>query len=94
MTIGTFEHLGEDDKIKTLLANGRVISETKDRKCRSFLYYLGAFYAAVKYKVGTDELVSITAFERIGREERIKWKVLRVLSDERIKIRKDDDNLI
>jgi hypothetical protein len=80
MHIGAFEQLSEDDKLKTLIATGRVISEKKVEGARTFLYYLGSFYAAVEYETATDELKSIKTFERIGREERIEWKVLRVFS--------------
>jgi hypothetical protein len=79
MTIAAFEQLSEDDKLKVLMTNGRAISEKKDTDNRSFLYYLGSFYAAVKYKTATDDLIGIETFERIGRKERIEWKVLRVL---------------
>jgi hypothetical protein len=79
MTIEAFEHLSEEDKLKTLMNRGRVISENKDEESRVFLYYLGSFYAAVKYNLKTDDLISIDSFERIGRKERIEWKVLRVL---------------
>lgn len=94
MTIGTFEQLSEDDKLKALLSNGRVISERKDARTRSFLYYLGTFYAAVEYQAGTDEMKSIKTFERIGREERIQWKVLRVFSENRHLINRKPDRLL
>ena len=82
MTIGTFEQLTEDDKLRALLTNGSVISERKNTPYRSFLYYLGSFYVAVEYGE-TDDLKSIKAFKRIEREQRIEWKVLRVPSEPR-----------
>jgi hypothetical protein len=79
ITIGAFEELNENEKLKVLMSNGRVVSEKKDTDSRCFLYYLGSFFAAVKYKTATDDLIGIETFERIGRKERIEWKVLQVL---------------
>ena len=83
MTIEIFEQLSEDEKLKTLLSSGRAISERKSGQYRSFLYNLGSFYAVVAYHVDTDELKSIQSFERMGSQERIQWKMLRVLSEPR-----------
>lgn len=77
MTILAFERLSENEKLEALLNSGRLISEVKDKINRCFLYYLGSFYASVEYQSETDELTAIRAFEKIGREERIRWKVLR-----------------
>lgn len=79
MTIDAFDQLSEDQKLEALLNNGRVVSETRDKGSRCFLYYMGSFYASVEYQVETDEMTAIRAFEKIGLEERIKWKVLQVL---------------
>ncbi|HYF31513.1 MAG TPA: hypothetical protein VD993_10380 [Chitinophagaceae bacterium] len=91
MNIRAFEQLSEEEKLKALLIAGRVISERKDGQYRSFLYYVGTFYAAVEYRVDNDEMKSIKAFERIGSKERIEWKVLRVFSDGRLVNNKNRD---
>ena len=79
ITIGVFDQLSEDDKLKVLMNNGRVISERKDNQTRSFLYYVGSFYVTVQYHIDTDEMTGISAFEKIGRKEKSEWKVLRAL---------------
>jgi hypothetical protein len=79
MNISAFDQLTEDEKLKVLLNGGIVISESREADRRSFLYHLGSFYATVQYNINTDEMTGINAFERIGSEERIKWKVLRAL---------------
>jgi hypothetical protein len=79
MTIEVFDQLSEDEKLEAILNGGRVISETRDNNSRCFLYFLGSFYASVQYQTDTDEMTEIKSFETIGREERIKWKVLRAL---------------
>jgi hypothetical protein len=89
VTIFTFEQLSEIEQLKVLMGFGRVISERRDGEKRQFLYYLGSFYVSVQYDVLTDEMMSIEAFEHIGRKERIEWKVLRVLPD----LRKSHGNL-
>lgn len=93
MTIEKFDQLSENEQLKGLLSYGRVISERKDGISRSFLYYLGTFYAVVEYEQATDEMKSIKSFERIGRQERIEWKVLRVFEGNRI-IRNDPNGFI
>lgn len=79
MNFEVFDEMSENQKLEALLINGRVISENRNKRNRCFLYHMGSFYASVEYQTATDEMIAIMAFEKIGREERIKWKVLQVL---------------
>jgi hypothetical protein len=79
MTVEAFDQMSEEQKLKVLMNTGSVVSERKDDKNRSFLYYVNSFYVIVKYNLKTDELVAIDAFNQFDREERIQWRILRVL---------------
>jgi hypothetical protein len=79
MTFEAFEQLSEEQKLKTLMTEGRVISEKRDSKYQSFLYYLGSFYVTVNFDIVTDDLVSTEALRDIDGKDRVEWKVLRML---------------
>lgn len=79
MNVETFHQLSEDLKLKVLMTTASVVSERKDNESRAFLYYLGSFYAIVKYNSQTDELLDIDAFSECDRKYRIEWRILRVL---------------
>jgi hypothetical protein len=79
MTFEAFEQLSEEQKLKTLMTEGRVISEKRDSEYQSFLYYLGSFYVKVNFDIATDDLVSTEALRDIDGKDRTEWKVLRML---------------
>ena len=79
MNIKQFQQLSMDGKLKTLIEHAELIGQRKEDEVNLFIYQLENFYVETKYQSKNDELISIDSFAQLDREDRIKWKILRVI---------------
>jgi hypothetical protein len=65
MTFQQFNKLDETEKIVAIMEYGRLFAQSREEKCRVFLYRMGSFYVTASYRTENDMLEEINSFTRV-----------------------------